>query len=313
MQPLHGERDRDADGKPVGDRRARRRVDGHPRLVAVGHHRHVRRHHAHANHGGRALCERRGDASRQGPVPDRDEHRRRRLRELVEDLVADRLIGLVLDRLRAVLEERQPLRLRPCPRGILGLVEIATGDPDVGAEPLEQPELDGGRARRQEHDSTHSDLAAGPRDRDAVIPGRGRDHARRAVAHEVLDHREGGTPLEHAELVEILPFQPEVLAPREGRQCCRRPLERRRQLHLALRLGHRPSVTWFGHGRDRGRARHARPPAGTTSRICLRATGHEVGSRRRTAAGASSGIFAGRRGGTGSCGRDARARLGVVR
>jgi hypothetical protein len=73
--------------------------------------------------------------------------------------------------------------------------------------------------------------AGGPRGRGAVIARRGRDDRLVAAASEVFHDRERASPLEHSELVGVLPFQPDVLAPRELTEGVRRALEGCRQLH----------------------------------------------------------------------------------
>ena len=52
------------------------------------------------------------DPDQQRAVADRHDRQRRRLPQLLDDLLADRRVALELSRLRAVLEERQPARAR---------------------------------------------------------------------------------------------------------------------------------------------------------------------------------------------------------
>ena len=156
----------------------------------------------------------------------------------LSDLVADRLVRVVLQRLGAVLEEAQPRlvaypRARPSPRR--GRVRR----PDVGAEPLEVRELLLRRPRWHEHDRADADCPARPRDGGAVIAGRGSDDGLVPVASEGFDDGQRASPFEDAELVLVLPLQPEVRAAREVAQRVGSTLEPRRRLHARTLAGAR--------------------------------------------------------------------------
>src|SRR5207302_5176986 len=140
----------------------------------------------------------------------------RRLVELVEDLVADRAVGVVLERLGAVLEERQHMLAGVYLSGLLGLVDVRAAEPDVGAEPLELYELAAAGAGRGEDHGLDADLRGGPGGGDAVVAGGGGHNPAGAVVPVALQHGQGGTPLERSELVHVLSLQIQAAAVGEG-------------------------------------------------------------------------------------------------
>jgi hypothetical protein len=97
-------------------------------------------------------------------------------------------------------------------RGFLGFVEVASRDPNVCAEAVEERELLAARPRWDEDDGLRPEPTARPGDRRSVIPRRRRDDDVIAPARELGDDRERAAPFEDAELVDVLPFQPEVAA-----------------------------------------------------------------------------------------------------
>ena len=132
------------------------------------------------------------------------------------DLVGDRAVCLVLDRLGAVLEERQLPTARVGPGGVLGLVDVCAAEPDVGAEPLEVRELRRCSTRSGAKTiARHAEVPCRPRSGCAVVPGRRSDEAGRALLPVMPGHGERATPLERAELVCVLALEPDVAALRE--------------------------------------------------------------------------------------------------
>jgi len=157
-------------------------------------------------------AKRRADTGGERAVPDRDEDGRGGNGALLQDLAPDRPVGVVLERLRAVLEESEPCLVGVCARGVLGVVEVVPGDVDVCTQTLEVGELCVRAAWGHEDDPADPDLSARPGDGGAVVAGRSRDDRVVPVPGELLDDREGATPLEHAELVVVFPLQPDVVA-----------------------------------------------------------------------------------------------------
>jgi hypothetical protein len=134
----------------------------------------------------------------------------------------NRLVGIVLQRLGAVLEESAARPRSRIPRGRPSPRPGRAGDADVGTEPLEVRELLLRRAGWHEHDRADSDRPARPRDGGAVIAGRGGDDASCPSRASASTTGQGASPLEDAELVLVLPLQPEVGQP--AKRAARREL-----------------------------------------------------------------------------------------
>ena len=150
-----------------------------------------RRNHADPPRGRRPLAQPQADPGQQRAVSHRHQHRIRR--HLGQDLVGDAAVALVLGGLRAVLEERQPLRPRVLDPGRLGLVQVSAAHHQLGAEAAQQLQLRGARPLRHEHHGGHAMPGRGPGGGGAVVAGRGGDHGRvallRGTARRPAAHR----------------------------------------------------------------------------------------------------------------------------
>ncbi len=123
-QPLDGQRDSNAHGEPIGDRGTRGSLDGLPRVVARGHHGHLLGNYPDPNRSGRPATDSGSDASGERSVADRRDDSRRSGGTLVGDLLPDRAVRFVLERLGPVFKEAKPLLPRVRTRSLLGLVKV---------------------------------------------------------------------------------------------------------------------------------------------------------------------------------------------
>ena len=209
--------DRDPHRHAVGERLGTVALHGVPGLHAQRHHRRVLRDDA------RHAVDRPADADQQRAVPDRHDHARGRAAQLFEDLLADGLVAVELGGLRAVLEERQLVRLRVLFGEVLRVVQVRADPVQLSTELLEQAELGLARLLRHEHHRPHAHALGGPGAGRAVVARRGGDHAVRAARPKRLERRQRPAPLERPELVPVLPLQEQRPSPRErGRRLLER-------------------------------------------------------------------------------------------
>jgi hypothetical protein len=152
------------------------------------------------------------DAAGKRAVAERDHDRLRRCGHLREQFGADRLVGLVLQRLGPLLKVGDALGASGGVRGVLRLVEVATRNVDVDAVLGEQLQLGCARASWRKHGRRDPKLAAGPADSGAVVSCRGGDNGAMAVAGEATDDRQSAAPLKGADLMEIFALQPQIAA-----------------------------------------------------------------------------------------------------
>jgi hypothetical protein len=155
------------------------------------------------------------------------------LAQLLGDLASDRRVPLELGRLGAVLEEGQPVLGRVGPSVVLGLVHVAPGLDNLGAQILEQRQLGRARLLGKEHHSAHARPLRRPRRCRAVIAGRGGDHRGRATGPKGLECRQRSTPLEGTQLVRVLALEEQATSTGEDG---RRLLQRRGREHRLGRL-----------------------------------------------------------------------------
>ncbi len=192
---------------------------------------------------------------RRAPFPTGTTTARRRVVQLVEDLVRDRAVALVLRGLGTVLEEGEPVGGRMRARFVLRSVEVRSDEPDLGAKPAHELDLRLRSPLRRVHDRSEADALSSPRRRRTVVArrcGHDRVGSRFAVGAE---HRQRSTPLEGAQLVDVLTLEQERAA---AGQRGRRGFERRG------RGGHEKSRPGFS---ERAAARVASPSSASARKV----------------------------------------------
>ena len=158
------------------------------------------------NCAGCSPADRRSNAPGERAVPDRRDDGRGEGWALVDDLVSDRAVRLVLERLGSVFEKPKSLLARVGAGRILGFVKVTSDRAHVSSQALEQPELARVRRGWHEYDCLRAEALAGPRDGGAVVPGRGGNDRGMTFSHELRDDGKRASPLEDSELVDVLPL-----------------------------------------------------------------------------------------------------------
>ena len=201
------ERNRDANSEAVRERRravARDRSFGVP---ALDHHRRLARCDTDSQRRGCELSERSADPRQQRTVPDGNDDGSGRFGKLLDHLRGDRRIPVQLSGLGTVLEEGHVMFLRPRTSLVLRIVDVGAREPDLGSELTHQIELRAADVLGRVDDRSQTEPLRRPRRRGAVIAGGGRDHETRPVAAVPLQRGKCATPLERAELVNVLALE----------------------------------------------------------------------------------------------------------
>jgi hypothetical protein len=133
---------------------------------------------------------------------------RRGFGEIIEQLLADRLIAVELRGLGAVLEEERLVLRGVRARSGLRFIHVGAGAIELGALRLNQRNLRGTRLLRYEDNRAH----AGPLGR----PGGGRAVIARRRGHDdrwpqLVEHCLRSAPLERTELVLVFALQPDAV------------------------------------------------------------------------------------------------------